>query len=248
MKYISLKWKVTALVASGALIFGTMTMVMIAWRGSDLIENELINRGTTIALSLARPASEYVIEKDQVSLKNMALDAMTFQSVAYVLIEDDERSILSDTYNGNVPKELMNFNTFASENTFSSQLVNIPEKGQYYDILVPIEDGLVGFVRVGMDKKFVDDIVYENIYISLIIVFAALILAIIISFFLANRITKPVIYLTKAADKISLGDFDTEIIVKSNDEIGDLGNSIDRMRESLKAAIDRLRKRQKMKI
>jgi HAMP domain-containing protein len=45
-----------------------------------------------------------------------------------------------------------------------------------------------------------------------------------------------------------LGDFDTEIIVKSNDEIGDLGNSIDRMRESLKAAIDRLRKRQKMKI
>jgi methyl-accepting chemotaxis protein len=59
----------------------------------------------------------------------------------------------------------------------------------------------------------------------------------------SRTIVKPVIYLTDVADRISLGDLDTKIEIHSNDEVGMLAESFDRMQESLKAAIERLRRK-----
>ncbi|HOT00919.1 MAG TPA: HAMP domain-containing protein, partial [Acidobacteriota bacterium] len=59
-----------------------------------------------------------------------------------------------------------------------------------------------------------------------------------------TRMTKPIEMITEAANKISLGDLDVPIQVKTGgDEIGRLADSLDRMRISLKSAIERLRKR-----
>lgn len=252
MKYISLKWKVTLLIVAGVMVFGFTILWMVYNTGGNVLENELINRGRTIAVSIAKPASEPVLEDDRVTLRNMVTEALSFPSVAYVLIENVDREIISDTFNGKVPKELVGTNKYSStgaESVESSEvLVLVPGIGNVYDILVPIDEGFVGFVRVGMNKQFVDDVINSTMFYLLLIMVSAIIIAIVGSFFLANRITRPIIYLTKAADKISMGDFETAISVNSNDEIGELGYSIERMRESLKAAIDRLRKRQKTRI
>jgi HAMP domain-containing protein len=45
-----------------------------------------------------------------------------------------------------------------------------------------------------------------------------------------------------AANAISRGDLDVSIDIEQGGEIGELANSIDRMRTSLKAAIERLRR------
>ena len=50
-------------------------------------------------------------------------------------------------------------------------------------------------------------------------------------------------YLTETADAISLGDLSKTVIVNTNDEIGELAQSIERMRLSLQKAMARLRKR-----
>jgi predicted Zn finger-like uncharacterized protein len=49
--------------------------------------------------------------------------------------------------------------------------------------------------------------------------------------------------LTKTADKISVGELDEEIEIKSKDEIGDLAEAISRMQESIRLSIERLRRR-----
>ena len=59
----------------------------------------------------------------------------------------------------------------------------------------------------------------------------------------ARGIARPVLDLSRAADRISLGDLDAKIAVRSRDEIGTLAESIERMRTSLKAAIERMRAR-----
>jgi HAMP domain-containing protein len=51
---------------------------------------------------------------------------------------------------------------------------------------------------------------------------------------LSISLTKPLIYLTQAADKLSKGEMDTEISVKSNDEIQSLAEAFERLRESVK--------------
>jgi HAMP domain-containing protein len=51
------------------------------------------------------------------------------------------------------------------------------------------------------------------------------------------------LYLSSAAESISRGDLDSPIIAETGDEMEDLARSIERMRVSLKAAIERLRRK-----
>ena len=61
----------------------------------------------------------------------------------------------------------------------------------------------------------------------------------------ARRIVQPLSELVKVAEAISLGDLTRPVKVERNDEIGDLAQGLERMRLSLEAAMDRLRRRKR---
>ena len=61
---------------------------------------------------------------------------------------------------------------------------------------------------------------------------------------LGRTIGTPIKKLTDVAERISVGDMGAEIKIKSKDEIGNLAEAISRMQDSLRLAIERLRRRQ----
>jgi len=65
----------------------------------------------------------------------------------------------------------------------------------------------------------------------------------IIAWFSGRAISKPIIKLTEAADRISVGGLNMEIRTKRKDEIGDLSEAIARMQDSIRISIERLRRR-----
>jgi methyl-accepting chemotaxis protein len=67
---------------------------------------------------------------------------------------------------------------------------------------------------------------------------------ILIAWFLGREIGTPIRKLTEVAERISVGDMGAEIKIKSRDEIGNLAEAILRMQDSLRLAIERLRRRQ----
>ena len=67
---------------------------------------------------------------------------------------------------------------------------------------------------------------------------------IFISWLLGRAIGRPIKKLTEVAERISVGDMDAAINIKSRDEIGNLAEAISRMQDSLRLAIERFRKRQ----
>jgi len=67
---------------------------------------------------------------------------------------------------------------------------------------------------------------------------------VIIAWFLGRAIGSPIRKLTEVAERISVGDMGAEIKIKSKDEIGNLAEAILRMQDSLRLAIERLRRRQ----
>lgn len=79
--------------------------------------------------------------------------------------------------------------------------------------------------------------------ISIIALAVALLVFGTIVFLFGHRLTDKIRQLTAAADRISVGDLDFEIKIKSNDEIGDLAEAISRMQDSIKLSIERLRRR-----
>jgi HAMP domain-containing protein len=98
----------------------------------------------------------------------------------------------------------------------------------------PIE-GLVGMQQtVNTARTFSTTLV---VVVTVLVAVATVAMAL----YLSRGIIQPVVRLSAAADSISRGDLDVPIAVTSGDEIGDLAESVERMRASLKAAIERLR-------
>ena len=58
-----------------------------------------------------------------------------------------------------------------------------------------------------------------------------------------TKLTGTIKSLTDVADRISVGDLDAEIKIKSKDELGDLAEAISRMQDSIRLSIERLRRR-----
>jgi HAMP domain-containing protein len=115
---------------------------------------------------------------------------------------------------------------------------------QVYDILQPIKEGLLGFVRVGMKKSFVDERIQETItYLGIVFLIGTFLAIILAIFIITLQFSRPIAYLTDVAHKISMGELEKPVRVRVKNEIGILGDAIERMRVSLKSSIDRLRTR-----
>jgi len=65
----------------------------------------------------------------------------------------------------------------------------------------------------------------------------------IIAWFSGRALSRPIIRLTDAADRISVGELEVKIDTQRKDEIGDLAEAIARMQDSIRLSIERLRQR-----
>jgi HAMP domain-containing protein len=72
---------------------------------------------------------------------------------------------------------------------------------------------------------------------------AAAILGVLLAITITRSITVPLANLVKVSDKISTGELDTPVPVAAKDEIGELAESMERMRISIKALVERMRSR-----
>ena len=70
--------------------------------------------------------------------------------------------------------------------------------------------------------------------------FIGLAVAVLLSFFLARAITAPIQSLTEGAQKIAHGEFENEISIHSDDEIGILTNAFNNMKDVLKNTLDEI--------
>ncbi|MBI5593802.1 MAG: Cache 3/Cache 2 fusion domain-containing protein [Deltaproteobacteria bacterium] len=82
----------------------------------------------------------------------------------------------------------------------------------------------------------------QSSIILLSVLIVSLVAAVLIWMVVAKRITQPIIMLTDAAERMSMGDLSMKIETLSKDEIGTLAKAIKRMQNSLKMAMDRMQK------
>lgn len=102
----------------------------------------------------------------------------------------------------------------------------------------------IGFVDVFVTSSFMQE-EFNRSVINLAWTAIILIVAIVFATFILFRILliRPIAQLTYVADRMSLGDLNVEVAVKSRNEIGLLATAIERMQASLRLAMDRLRQR-----
>ena len=248
MKFLSLRWKISGILIISNLILGLLLIVLVNRTVSERLGEELIERGRTIGANLAQYSAEQIIEEDKIGLRQTITESMTFESVEYILIQKSDTTILADTY-GQVPQELIIAAMPETGEPGNPNLVKLKEKEIVcYDIWVPVEEGFLGYIRVGMKQDYVLNAVYEASIVIIFSIVALTFIGIVFVLILANRIINPIIYLTKRADEISQGKLEDRVSVHTGDEIERLGKALERLRESVRIALDRLEKHQTMRM
>jgi methyl-accepting chemotaxis protein len=212
---------------------------------TDSLSSELIERGRTIAVDLGHYSAESLLDKDKVGLRQLITGSLNSESVEYILIHDDEMMILADTYNGQVPEVLSKVEI---SDDLIPKLIKLDDDNSAYDIWVPVEEGDLGYIRVGMKKAYITDSVNRTNLIVIGAIVIITLIGIIVVLILANRIIKPILYLTERADQISQGNLEEKVTVNTKDEIESLGMALERLRESVKIALDRLKKHQTLRM
>lgn len=118
-------------------------------------------------------------------------------------------------------------------------------EGQSFFILkVPILYNNIDYGTIttvtSLERHF--SLIHKNSIASLFISLILFIVAISISFFFIKSITRPLLYLRDASEKIAKGNYDIVIHTKSNDEIGDLAKSFNEMTAKMKLFVNNLKK------
>lgn len=249
MKFLSLRWKISGILVFSNLFLGILLVFIVNSTVTDSLEKELIERGRTIATDIAKYSAPQILDEDKVALKEIITNSQSSESVEYIIIHNFDMEILTDTYNGQVPDAIVKKDIENIDHTAPPEIINDPESEMAcYDIVVPVEEGDLGYIRVGMKSEYIKEQVSKPIESIIITILTVTLIGIIITYFLSNRILKPILYLTIRANEISTGKLEEKVTVKTNDEIKHLAEAVERLRESLNLALARLKKHQTQRI
>ncbi len=115
----------------------------------------------------------------------------------------------------------------------------------FIQIVKPAMDDLLSTAEVEKTQlvELMENQIISIMRIAIIIVFIGIIISVFSAVTIHRSLTRAALYLSSAAESISRGDLDSPIIAETGDEMEDLARSIERMRVSLKAAIERLRRK-----
>jgi methyl-accepting chemotaxis protein len=115
----------------------------------------------------------------------------------------------------------------------------------YSHVLSPLRDELYDIMSAQVDEAEarIDRLLTTMLVVAIVAGILAFTAAVLAAYMISRGITRAATHLAAAAESISRGDLDVAIEVKTGDEMQDLAESLDRMRASLKAAVERLRRR-----
>jgi HAMP domain-containing protein len=191
-------------------------------------------RSAAIATNLADAAAGYVSRKSTLELDALIAKYGRLDGVAYALVQDAKGELLASSIQP-FPAELKD----SSAPSASSLTTKLRGK-TVLETRSPVLDGQLGTVRVGLWAEAVQDDMRATLLPIVGLIVVCLALGVALSVMLASKTIRPILDLKAIADDISRGRLDTTVSIQTNDEVGELGRSLERMRASLKAAMSRL--------
>jgi len=165
-------------------------------------------------------------------------------------LEELGKIIVSDTLyqevvtkNNNFVNQMIDFQSLIKDNRKAEALLFLEDTHPYRKSAIELENAIVNFQQAKL--KDAENKVLQNtkqadlaIVLMVIVIAAGVVIAMGLGLFLSAIISKPMLSLTEAAEKLANGDLNLNIKATSTDEIGKLMLSFNKMADILKHLID----------
>ena len=243
----SLYYKINILVIGMIVLSGIVIAIIMLSSTSQLLVTQLDKRGVDIGNSIAALSSNDILLEDYFDISDRLNKTKNNNpEVRYILITDSAGKILASTFGNNLPKGLASVRLPAAEDMSvqdgnESWIKNLPSnEGQIREILFPIEEGNIGYVRIGLSEKIMQRLLAENIKKIVLTVLFVSLLAAIGATCLSYLIVKPLRVLSESSHRIQQGDYNVRIKEQNTDEIGKLARAFNAMAHSLRKKIGKM--------
>jgi HAMP domain-containing protein len=227
-----------SLIIGGSFMLGIIGFIFIGQQVGQAMRRQLDRRSLDIATNLADGAAPHVLRGNSLELHALVTKYSLLSGVAYVAIRDRQGEIVAHSVGSNAPPLETLRSGKVSREAGQRELHFLGR--QVFETENPILGGQLGVVQLGMWADMLRDEM-RHLFLPLAGVMGIVLLAIsLFSAFVVRRFVQPLIRLTHIADRVSMGELETVVGIESNDEIGDLALAMDRLRSSLRAAMNRL--------
>lgn len=236
---LSIHYKVNGVLISLLLLLSLVIGALVYHNTTNLLNQQTEKRGAEIGYSLAALSSDDILLDNRYALfERISKTKDTTEGIRYILMTDFAGNILAHTFSGQIPKGLFPANILSSS-------LNQPagyhvtrfdsNEGEILDVLVPIENGAIGYVQVGMSTKFIHQLINKAFWEFALAIFLVCLLAAFLATRLANYLIQPLLKLTSAARQIRRGNYPILPNAHGNDEVGNLASVFNEMACSLNA-------------
>jgi len=235
---VGLQGKIMIGVAGGTLLIGLVIAGVVAYETAAVVRRQMDRRASDLATNLGDAAAARLLRAEILEIHALIAKYSVSPGVAYALVRDAKGAVVASNLGSALPAELA-APSAANASTEMRRTLQLQGK-TIYETSAPILEGRVGAASIGISADSVAGEVRRAVLPLVSLIVAALAAALAASLVAARRITRRVLSLKEAADRISRGDLEAPVGGEADDEIGDVARSLERMRASLRAAMIRL--------
>lgn len=230
----------------GMLLVNLVVGAIIAQTAFQLVQDQIEKRGADLAAYIAVLSSNDILLEDRYALADrINKTKQNSEDVRYIIIADSTGRILAHTFTEFFPQGLTanlslgnagadDFQNREGLLRYSVRQYDSNE-GSIREVLLPIEGGTIGYIRVGLSENITHQLMNKRVREVGLIVVLAWIAAAAAATYLAYLFIAPLKRLTQAAEQIQRGNYQVETADGGQDELGKLSGVFNAMVKGLRS-------------
>ncbi len=231
-----LMWIIGVIVVSGLLVVVSVRAVL-----SQSLTETLHQRTISLIQHVAEESGEYLLKGDRIGLRMLYDERKeAIEDIRYIFAVDPENKTLEQTFKKGFPLDLRGINNVSEGREYSISRILLGEE-KVFDVAVPIFEGELGTLHMGISEEPINVCVSNVIKLITGIIVAILAVGVLLTFFFANAIIRPILKLVRGAEAVSMGNLDYKVSVDTKDEIGQLSKAFDKMTAKVRESHNNLR-------
>lgn len=230
----SLYLKFNLLIVGAIFICGLLMGGMLLYTTSQSLEDGLDKSGEEIAASIGAIIGNDILLDDRFSISERLMKTMANNDqVRYIIVSYPDGDILASTFTNGLPEGLP-ATRHPQEGMSIDTMSFASDEGRIREIMYPIDEGLVGYLRIGMTEKQMTRLMQERCAQIIILVFIICVVASLMATRYAWNFLQPIRTMSAAVQQLGGGNYHVKVPVETADDVGQLGQAFNDMTSKLR--------------
>lgn len=225
------------------LSLGAATLVIVKTIAGGALTSESHKTWILIAEHMAEELVDSILARDELNLRALLVEHKeSFANARYIFFANERGEIVAHTFESGFPTGLKRLVRLSPSETRVKQVVL--DGFRIADIAAPALDGGVGELHIGFSTASIAAATQRLQWTIIAAIAVAVLLQWALTVSLSVLIIKPIKSLKDLAEqvrRIGQGETGSRVEVKSRDEVGELAEAYNRMRDDLRVSRERLR-------